>query len=394
MAAAEGIHLQDPECSTEAEWHSVSGMAPATTSRNQTDDHHPRDAGSRDDARWHAIVRRDAGADGTFWYSVRTTGIYCRPSCGARRPRRENVRFHDTAGDAERAGFRACKRCRPDQRLPPARDAQHAAVVIAACRTIERSASTPRLDRLARQAGLSPHQFHRLFTRSVGVTPSQYAAAHRHARTRTELERSTTVTQAMHDAGFNSSGRFYAHADAALGMTPLAYRAGGAGVSIRFAVGDCSLGSVLVADTSRGICAILLGDDPVVLVRELQDRFPRASFVEPDRAFERTVSQVVALVDRPAAGLSLPLDVRGTAFQQRVWQALREIPAGSTASYTEIAARIGAPRAVRGVARACASNPIAVAIPCHRVVRRDGDLAGYRWGIHRKRALLEKEDAL
>ena len=344
------------------------------------------------DPRWAALVARDRAADGTFYYSVATTGVYCRPSCAARRPNPRNVRFHRTAADAERAGFRPCKRCRPDA---PSLDARRAALVAAACRTIERAETTPRLDTLARQAGLSAYHFHRVFKAVTGVTPRAYAAAHRRRRVRRALSRSATVTEAIFDAGFNSGGRFYAASERMLGMTPTDFRAGGAHADIRFAVGDCSLGSILVAASARGVCAILLGDDAEALVDDLQRRFPRATIIGGDRAFERTVARVVGFIDRvgttPAAALDLPLDVRGTAFQQRVWDALRAVPAGSTTTYAALAAHIGAPRSIRGVARACAANPLAVAIPCHRVVRQDGALAGYRWGLERKAALLKKE---
>jgi AraC family transcriptional regulator of adaptative response/methylated-DNA-[protein]-cysteine methyltransferase len=343
---------------------------------------------STDAERWAAVVGRDRRADGVFYFSVRTTGVYCRPSCAARPARRENVRFHATAADAERAGFRPCKRCRPDGH---GLDETRAAAVAKACRMIETAEEMPSLDALAKAAGLSRFHFHRVFKTVTGLTPRAYASAHRARRVREELARSATVTDAIYGAGFSSSGRFYATASQVLGMTPTHFRAGGDGADIRFAVGECSLGSILVAATARGVCSILLGDDPEALVRGLHDIFPRARLLGGDRDFERLVAKVVGFVEAPALGLDLPLDVRGTAFQQRVWQALREIPAGSTSTYTKIAARIGAPRAVRAVARACATNAIAVAIPCHRVVRRDGALAGYRWGVERKRRLLERE---
>ena len=343
---------------------------------------------SSDDERWAAVVRRDQRADGTFFYSVRTTGVYCRPSCASRRARRENVRFHQTSADAERAGFRPCKRCRPHA---PALAEQRATAVAKACRLIETAEELPSLDALAESAGMSRYHFHRVFKSVAGVTPKAYAAAHRARRVRDELSRSDTVTDAIYGAGYNSSGRFYATSSKVLGMTPTDFRAGGDGAAIRFAVGECSLGSILVAATERGVCSILLGDDPDALARDLQDRFPKARLIGGDRDFERLVAKVVGFVETPALGLDLPLDVRGTAFQQRVWQALREIPAGTTSTYTKVAARIGAPRAVRAVARACASNAIAVAIPCHRVVRHDGGLSGYRWGVKRKRLLLERE---
>jgi AraC family transcriptional regulator of adaptative response/methylated-DNA-[protein]-cysteine methyltransferase len=348
----------------------------------------PLATATQNDARWAAVVARDPQADGTFYYSVQTTGVYCRPSCAARLPRPENVRFHATHTEAEQAGFRPCKRCKPHQ---ASLGEQHAATIAAACRFIEQSAETPSLTQLAHQAALSPSHFHRVFKAITGLTPRAYAAAQRAQRVRSTLSTSGTVTAALYDAGYNSNGRFYATANEVLGMTPSNYRAGGASTAIRFAVGECSLGSILVAQSERGICAILLGDDPDALTRDLQDRFPQATLIGGDAAFERLVAQVVGFVEAPAVGLDLPLDVRGTAFQQRVWQALRHIPAGATASYTDIATRIGAPQAVRAVARACAANPLAVAIPCHRVVRHDGALSGYRWGIERKRTLLARE---
>lgn len=349
--------------------------------------HH--DAAVTADPRWTAVATRDRRADGTFYYSVATTGVYCRPSCGSRLANPKNVRFHRTPAEAERAGFRPCRRCRPNQ--PPLAQL-HAATIAASCRAIERAAEMPALAALARRAGLSPHHFHRVFKSVTGVTPRAYASAHRASRVRDALQkRSKTVTEAIYDAGFNSGGRFYEASAAMLGMTPTDYRAGGADAEIHFAVGDCSLGSILVARSVKGVCAIMLGDDPGALVRELQDRFPRAAFVGADAAFEAIVAQVIGFVDAPAAALDLPLDVRGTAFQQRVWQALRRIPAGSTATYSEIAARIGAPASARAVAQACGANPLAVAIPCHRVVRTDGSLSGYRWGVERKRRLLSRE---
>ena len=341
------------------------------------------------DPRWAAVIARDRAADGAFFYSVRTTGVYCRPSCGARLAKPANVQFHATAEDAERAGFRACRRCRPDQTAPAA---ALAAKIAEACRVIEPAVEPPSLTSLAARSGLSPYYFHRVFKAVMGVTPRGYASAQRARRVREHLASTAkTVTEAIYDAGFNSSGRFYESAGDTLGMTPSEYRAGGAHSTIRFAVGECSLGTILVAQSARGVCAILLGNDAEGLVRELQDRFPRANLQGADAAFGRTIAMVIAFVEQPSAGLDLPLDVRGTAFQQRVWQALRRIPAGKTVSYAEIARRIGAPRSIRAVAQACSANAIAVAIPCHRVVRTDGALSGYRWGIERKRSLLERE---
>lgn len=340
------------------------------------------------DPRWASVVARDPEADGKFYYTVKTTGVYCRPSCAARPARPENIGFYPTREEAENAGFRPCKRCHPDR---PSLVEQYAAKVTQACRIIEELESAPSLEVLARQVGMSVYHFHRIFKQITGLTPRQYAAAQREKKVRGELGRGSAVTNAIFDAGYNSSSRFYEKSNRILGMTPSSYRAGGIKAEIRFAIGECSLGSILAAQSDRGICAILLGDDPDKLVRDLQDSFPRANLVGGDTNFEQLVARVVGFIEAPGIGLDLPLDVRGTAFQQRVWQALREIPVGQTASYTEIARRIGSPAAVRAVAQACATNKLAVAIPCHRVVRNDGTLAGYRWGVERKRTLLEKE---
>ena len=345
-------------------------------------------AATERDPRWRAVLSRSAEADGTFFYSVRTTGVYCRPSCAARQARPENVRFHATREDAEREGFRPCRRCRPDRH---SHAHPHAAQVTRACRLIESSDRVPTLEVLAREVGVSPFHFHRVFKAVTGLTPRAYAAAHRGARVRAELGRSGSVTRAIYQSGYSSNSRFYDESGRMLGMTPTDYRAGGANAEIRYAFGECSLGVILVARSDRGVCAILLGDDRDALTRDLQNRFPRATLIERDAEFEDLVAKVVDFVEAPGIGLDLPLDVRGTAFQQRVWQALRNIPSGSTTTYREIAARIGAPKAVRGVAGACAANALAVAIPCHRVVASDGRLAGYRWGVERKRALLERE---
>jgi AraC family transcriptional regulator of adaptative response/methylated-DNA-[protein]-cysteine methyltransferase len=345
-------------------------------------------AATASDPRWAAVAARDPKADGKFFYSVKTTGVYCRPSCAARTARPENVVFHLTTANAERAGFRPCKRCKPDQ---PSLAKQHAARVAELCRFIESAERLPTLGELAERAGLSAYHLHRVFKDFTGLTPKAYAAAHRAKRIRQELDRSDTVTKAIHGAGYGSSGRFYEESNQVLGMTPTTYRAGGANTDICFAIGECSLGSILVAQSDRGVCAILMGDDPGELARDLQDRFPEANLIGGDAGFEEVVAKVVGLVEAPGLGLDLPLDVRGTAFQQRVWQALRQTRAGETVSYSGIANRIGSPRSVRAVARACGANALAVAIPCHRVVRKDGGLSGYRWGVERKQALLERE---
>lgn len=341
-----------------------------------------------DRACWNAVLARNAEFDGQFYYSVATTGVYCRPSCPARRPARAHVRFHDTAEAAEAAGFRPCRRCKPDQ---PSLTAQHGAKITQACRLIEAAETPPTLAALADAVGLSPYHFHRLFKARLGVTPKGYAVAHRNKRARAALGNSATVTQAIYDAGFNANSRFYANASEVLGMTPRSFRSGGTDHTIRFAFAECSLGTVLIAASETGVCAILFGDTREALHRDLERQFPRAHLVSGDADFDTLTAEVIDFIENPSSNFDLPLDIRGTAFQHRVWDALRRIPAGSTASYAEIAQAIGMPKSARAVARACASNRIAVAIPCHRVVRSDGSLSGYRGGVARKRALLDKE---
>jgi AraC family transcriptional regulator of adaptative response/methylated-DNA-[protein]-cysteine methyltransferase len=343
-----------------------------------------------EDPRWLAVTARDQSSDGQFYYSVKTTGVYCRPSCAARLARPENVRFHASCAEAEAAGFRPCKRCRPDQFSTLQ---LQAAKVEAACRLIESAEEMPDLATLAAAVELSPFHFHRVFKSITGVTPKAYAREQRDQRVRAELGRGASVTAALYDAGFNSSAPFYQGAAASLGMTPTQYRAGGADAVIRFAIGDCRLGAVLVACSEVGVCAILLGDDAEALLHELQDRFPRATLIGGDEEFDAVIAKVIALVDHPSLPVELPLDVRGTAFQRKVWQALRAIPPGTTRSYSAIAEDLGMPKGARAVASACAANPLAVAIPCHRVVRTDGSLSGYRWGVERKRRLLALEAA-
>ncbi|MBP0495920.1 bifunctional DNA-binding transcriptional regulator/O6-methylguanine-DNA methyltransferase Ada [Roseomonas indoligenes] len=340
------------------------------------------------DPRWARIVARDRTADGEFWYTVSTTGVYCRPSCASRGCNPKNVTIHDTLESARRTGFRACRRCKPDG---PAAEAVNAEIVTRACRIIETSEAAPSLTDLAEALSLSPGHFHRIFKAHTGLTPKGYAAAHRARRLREALAGENSVTEAMYDAGFGSSGRFYEASNAMLGMTPSNFRKGGAREEIRFAIGETTFGSILVASSTRGVAAILLGDDPEALARNLQDRFPKATLIGADANYEAIVAKVVGFVESPQVGLDLPLDVRGTAFQQRVWQALRDIPVGQTLSYTDVAERIGLPKATRAVAGACASNRLAVAIPCHRVVRNDGALSGYAWGVERKRAILNRE---
>lgn len=341
-----------------------------------------------EDDRWAAVVEKDARAAGRFFYAVQTSGIYCEPSCPARPALRKNVRFFDTADDAEAAGYRACKRCWPKG---PKLAELHAAAVEKACRHIEAADYIPPLHELARAAGMSAFHFNRIFKSITGLTPKAYALNNRGRRALQQMMTSRTVTDAIFGAGFQSSGRFYAEAPQRFGMTPSAFRDGGSGAEIRFAVGECSLGALLVAATTIGVCAIALDDDPAVLVRELQDRFPKAELTGDDDDFAQLLARVIGMVENPGTGADLPLDLQGSIFQERVWQALRKIPLGETITYTELAQRIGSSTAVRAVAGACAANPIAVAVPCHRVVRIGGDLSGYRWGVERKRALLERE---
>src|SRR5580704_15770036 len=341
-----------------------------------------------DDHRWARIIARDRTADGLFWYSVMTTGVYCRPSCASRRANPTNVQLHDTLEAAKATGFRPCKRCNPDGISIAG---ENAGIVARACRLIEESEEMPALNDLAEAVGRSSSHFHRLFKATTGLTPKAYAAAHRAARVREGLEAGHSVTAAIYGAGFNSSGRFYENASSILGMTPTQYRSGGTNEEIRFAVGQSSLGAILVASSAKGVAAILLGGDPDALLRDLQDRFPNARLIGGDNAYEALVARVVGFAEAPDIGLDLPFDVRGTAFQQRVWMALTEIPVGETVSYAEVARRIGEPKSVRAVAGACAANNLAVAIPCHRVVRNDGSISEYAWGVERKRVFLERE---
>ncbi len=341
------------------------------------------------DTRLAAVRARDANCDGQFVYGVRSTCIYCKPSCKSRPARTENIEFFVSSKEAERAGFRACKRCKPERDGQPP---ERVTLVTQLCRWIETSDTAPSLADLAQHSGLSASRLHRLFKATTGVTPKAYVDAQRQKRLHAELHTNTTVTRAIYASGFNSSGRFYEHTDELLGMTPAAYKRGGEGQVIRFAIGECSLGAILVAASDRGVCWVALGNDAVQLVEEVQRQFPKAEFLGNEPHFDTTVAKVVSLVEDPKTPFDLPLDIRGTAFQCRVWAALREIPVGKTLSYAELATKLGSPKAVRAVAQACATNAVAVVIPCHRVVRvPDGGLAGYRWGIERKRALLQNE---
>ncbi len=350
--------------------------------------HSTPDAFATDQQRWEAIVARDPAAAGQFLYGVATTRVFCHPGCASRLPRRENIRFFRNIAEARASGFRPCKRCQPNG---PGLAAQHTELITNACRILRETEPPPALHDLARRVGMSPYHFQRTFKRLTGVTPKAYATAHRADKVRQALAESPSVTEAIYRAGYQSSARFYEKSSEILGMSPQKFLRHGEDTAIRTAVRSCSLGQLLVAASSRGICFIAIGDDAESLFRDLRKRFSRATFLESDPAFEELVAQAVARVEDPRLDWNLPLDIRGTAFQQRVWAALRNIPAGATASYTDIAAQIGAPSAVRAVAQACGANKLAIAIPCHRIVRRDGGISGYRWGVERKRTLLRKE---
>ena len=339
-----------------------------------------------DSARWTAVVSRDRNLDGHFVYAVATTGVYCRPSCSSRQPLRKNVHFFASPTDAEAAGFRACKRCRPS-----AVGETHNIMIAKAIDIIRTAESAPRLEDLSRRFGVSPFHFHRLFKAATGITPKAFFNAERMRRLKAELASGESVTSAIYGAGYGSSSRFYETSGQRLGMTARLFARGAPGVAMRFAIGECSLGNILVAATERGIALVEFGDDPQTLIRSLQDHFPLAELIGADPAFERLVATVVSLVEDPTRRSDLPLDVQGTAFQEQVWQALKEIPAGSTATYAEIAARIGKPSSMRAVANACGANRVAVLIPCHRVVRTDGSAGGYRWGVDRKAELIRRE---
>ncbi len=335
---------------------------------------------------WQAVLTRDISQDGRLYYGVKTTGVYCRPSCPSRRPRRQSVEFFSDSASAERAGYRPCRRCRPTEINRTVRAVQ------AACRFIREHTDEPlTLADLARAAGASPYHLQRSFKRLVGITPRKYHQALRVENLRRELNQSETVTEAIYAAGFGSSSRVYERAPSDLGMTPRQYQRRGAGTVIRFAVFDSSLGKIMLAAAGKGICSLRFGDSEAALRRELTAEFSAAQIIEDPQGLALHRQAVLRFLDGESATLSLPLDIRATVFQHRVWEALRAIPAGETRSYQEVAAAIGRPSAVRAVARACARNPVALAVPCHRVVRQDGDLAGYRWGVNRKAALLQLE---
>ncbi|NWG15491.1 MAG: bifunctional DNA-binding transcriptional regulator/O6-methylguanine-DNA methyltransferase Ada [Chloroflexi bacterium] len=336
--------------------------------------------------RWQAVLDRDARFDGAFVMAVRTTGIYCRPSCPARHPRRENVHFYACPADAERDGFRPCKRCSPNTQ------AFEAAVVQQVCAYLETHLDeNPRLADLGWAAGLSPQHLQRVFKRALGISPRQYADARRLERLKARLKEGRAVTDALYEVGYSSSSRLYERAPGQLGMTPAVYRRGGQDMDIRYTVEECPLGWLLVAATERGVCAVSLGDTPAYLEGELRADYPAAAITRDEGELGAWVKPLLRHLDGQQPHLELPLDVRATAFQRRVWQALQAIPAGETRTYSQIAASIGSPKAARAVGSACAHNPVSLLIPCHRAVREDGSLGGYRWGLARKAALLERE---
>lgn len=328
-----------------------------------------------EESRWKALIERNRAAEKVFFYAVKTTGVFCRPGCSSRLPKREHVEFFDSYKEAKQAGYRPCKRCKPDMTSPQGRLME---LIVEACRCLETAEKPPTLKQLARTAGLSPWHFHRLFKEVVGVTPKQYASTQQARRFREGLTSEQTVTAAIYDAGFSSSSRAYDKTQDRLAMKPSDYRKAAEGLTLRYALAQCFLGWVLVAVTDRGICAIELGDYPEKLLEQVQQRFQKAYFEEGGEELTAVIETVIAFIDKPTSEIELPLDIQGTAFQERVWQALRSVPPGKTVSYTDIACQIGSPKAVRAVAQACAANKLAVVVPCHRVVHKDGSLSGYR----------------
>jgi AraC family transcriptional regulator, regulatory protein of adaptative response / methylated-DNA-[protein]-cysteine methyltransferase len=336
--------------------------------------------------KWSMVLARDAKADGRFVYAVKSTGVFCRPTCPSRRPRRENVEFFNSPAQAQQAGYRACRRCTPLERNPQSQKVE------AACRYIDDNLDlTLSLTAISRHVAISPFHFQRMFKRILGISPREYQQARRAGKFRQALLGDGSVTEAIYEAGFSSSSRAYESIPAQLGMTPSAFKRGGEGVEIRCTVVSTELGELLVATTPRGICSVRFGESEAALLRELKRDFSAAEIHRDDEGLESVATQIKQLLSGSTAPLNIPLDLRGTAFQQMVWKELRRIPQGQTRSYTDVAKAIGKPKAVRAVANACGSNPVAIVVPCHRVVQKDGSLAGYRWGVKRKAALLEKE---
>jgi len=341
-----------------------------------------------DDIRWNAVSENNSNADGAFYYAVITTGIYCRPSCKSKLPNRDNVEYFTTCGDAEVAGYRACKRCRPTATSKVGETEQK---IIQSCRIIEESETSIKLDDLATKVNLSPYHFHRLFKKIVGITPKQYTSRHRSQRFQKSLKSSPSVTDAIYSAGYGSSGSAYDKNRDQLAMKPKVYRKGADGLTLTYGITQCFLGWVIIAATDRGICAIEFGDNSDILPEQVQARFPNAQLQKADIGFKTLIKEVIDFIESPEGTFQVPLDIQGTAFQQQVWEVLRQIKSGQTMSYTDVAERIGKPNAVRAVASACASNKLAVVIPCHRVVSKTGKMGGYRWGTERKKKLLQLE---
>jgi AraC family transcriptional regulator, regulatory protein of adaptative response / methylated-DNA-[protein]-cysteine methyltransferase len=344
---------------------------------------------SNDSQAWQAVLERDRRYDGLFVYAVRSTGIYCRPSCPSRRPRAEQVEFFEQPKAAESAGYRSCRRCRPTENGLQA--ALPAAITKVARFLDHATEEVPKLEQMAELVKMSPFHLQRSFKHALGISPREYAELRRFLRFRTRLQKGDDVTTAMYEAGFQSPSRLYERSTSALGMTPSVYKAGGAGMKIAFTIADTTLGQVLVAQTDKGICAVRIGDSDKALEAELRAEFANAEISRSSEKLSRAVKQVVNAAEGHGISADIPLDIRHTAFQGKVWQALRNIPPGETRSYAEVAKAVGDPKAVRAVARACATNPVALVIPCHRVVRSDGELSGYRWGADRKKKLLENE---
>jgi AraC family transcriptional regulator, regulatory protein of adaptative response / methylated-DNA-[protein]-cysteine methyltransferase len=345
-----------------------------------------RNANPNPNQKWSMVLARDTKADGRFVYAVKSTGVFCRPSCPSRRPKRENVEFFNSPNQAQKAGYRSCRRCTPLVRNPQSQKVE------AACRYIDENLDiTLSLTAISRHVAISPFHFQRMFKRILGISPREYQQARRAGKFRQALLGDGSVTEAIYEAGFSSSSRAYESIPAQLGMTPSAFKRGGEGIEIRCTVAATELGKLLVATTARGICSVRFGESEAALMRELKRDFNAAEIHRDDQGLEPVAKQIKQLISGSTASLNIPLDLRGTAFQQMVWKELRRIPAGQTRSYTDVAKTIGKPRAVRAVANACAANPVALVVPCHRVVQKNGSLAGYRWGVKRKAVLLEKE---
>ena len=335
-----------------------------------------------------AIFERNVQFDEKFVYAVRTTGIYCRPSCPSKVANLENMIIFGSGFTAERSGYRPCMRCKPNFSI---NFDKNLAVVEKICRLIESADEYPSLSEMAKESRLSQSHFHRVFKYYTGITPKAYVSVCRAKRMRQNLTSYQSVTEAFFDSGYNANSRFYAESSNQIGMKPSQYQRQGTGTTMRFAIGQCTLGAILVATTERGVCAVELGDDPNELVEDFQDRFSSAQIVGADAEFEKIIAHVIGLIENPRKNFALPLDIQGTIFQQKVWEELRKIPVGSTKTYSEIARILGTPSAVRAVAGACAKNKLAIVIPCHRVIKKDGALSGYRWGVERKAQLLECE---